>query len=163
MMYNNGQKQTNFSGHMKKPIALLALLFCSKLTWAGAWGPNAFENDDALDWLSVCIKGQGSAAVSDALNAVLKSEFVEADIGATGIAAAEVVAAKRGQPGANLPEDVRACVATQPTVESLAASAQKVVEKVMNPKTSELAAEWANNASKSWQASLADLSKRLAR
>jgi hypothetical protein len=147
---------------MKKPIIVLALLFCSKLTWAGAWGPKAFENDDALDWLTVCVDGQ-SGAVSDALNAVLKSEFVGGDVGAAGIAAAEVVAAKRGQPSKDLPEDARACVATQRNLERLAASARKVVEKVMNPKKSELAAEWASNGSKSWQASLADLAKRLAR
>lgn len=148
---------------MRKPIILLALLFFSKLTWAGAWGANAFENDDALDWLSVCTKVQGSDAVSDALNAVLKSEFIEVDVGAAGIAAAEIVAAKRGQPSSELPEDARTCIGRLHKVESLAARARTVVQKVMNPKTSELAAEWANNGSKAWQASLADLAKRLAR
>lgn len=148
---------------MTKSIVLLVLLFFSKLTWAGAWGANAFENDDALDWLFVCTKAQGSGAVSDALNAVLKSEFVEVDVGAAGIAAAEIVAARRGRPSSKLPEDARACIGSQQKIESLAALARKVVGKVINPKTSELASEWANDGSKAWQASVADLAERLAR
>jgi hypothetical protein len=34
---------------MKKFIVALTLMLCSQFTWAGAWGANAFENDDALD------------------------------------------------------------------------------------------------------------------
>lgn len=147
---------------MRKAIAVLTMMLFTEIAWAGAWGTGAFENDAALDWLSACVQAQGNSAVSSALNAVFDGEFVDADIGAAAIAAAEAVAAQRGRPGPHLPTDLRRCLEHQLKSANLAASAAKVVEKVRNPKTSELAAEWAKNNLKEWHASLDDLAKRLA-
>ena len=79
----------------------------------GAWGTGNFENDTALDWVWDLKTATNlkliEQAVSDALGA---SDFLDADLGCTCLAAAEVVAALRGNPGEGLPEDVSAWVKT---------------------------------------------------
>jgi len=147
---------------MRNAIAVVVMMFFTQTAWAGAWGTGAFENDDALEWLSACVQAPKNSAVSDALNAVFDSEFVGGDIGAAAIAAAEAVAAQRGRPSPNLPSDLRICLEHQTKSIALAASAAKAVERVRNPETSELAAEWTKNVLIAWQASLDDLVKRLA-
>ncbi|UWE15244.1 DUF4259 domain-containing protein [Herbaspirillum huttiense] len=147
---------------MKKSIAILVMLTFAQTAWAGAWGTEAFENDDAVDWLSACVKNPNGNSLSDAFDAALDSELVDIDIGSVAIAAAEVVAAQQGNPGRNLPSDVRICSERQAKGVSLVATARKVVEKVRNPKHSELAAEWAQNNLERWQSSMDDLARRLA-
>lgn len=146
---------------MKKIIATLLMIFSLDGAWAGAWGAKAFENDVALDWMSACVRSQGNKEISDALEAVLSSNFVDADVGAVGIAAAEVVAAQHGKPGLDLPEELRVWIERQGKSNSLKMTARKVVEKIKNSKTSELAAEWASNGQKEWRTSIDNLAKRL--
>lgn len=70
----------------------------------GAWGFQAFENDDALDWLEELEAG-GVEAVRHGLNAVVDG-YIDAPDGSVAVAAAEITAAAQGNPHGDLPEDV---------------------------------------------------------
>ncbi len=71
----------------------------------GAWGIGAFENDDALDWVGDLAADEGWAPVEDVLQYIGPGEPpVRACTRA--LAAAELVAAGRGHPLANLPESI---------------------------------------------------------
>ena len=75
----------------------------------GAWGHTTFENDDALDWWETFrdrptrdMLERTFVFISEAGN----DEFIEAPECGAAIAAAEIVAALRGSPATNLPEDI---------------------------------------------------------
>jgi hypothetical protein len=70
----------------------------------GAWGVGNWENDDARDW---ALDLANSNAVEDALVAVSSAEGRQrTGTCCRALAAAEVVAAWSGRPGAGLPEEV---------------------------------------------------------
>jgi hypothetical protein len=73
----------------------------------GAWGAGAFDNDDALDWLSELVDSP-DFALGRAVLDVTALEYLEAPEGSAALAAAEVVAAARGHPAALLPDEVTA-------------------------------------------------------
>lgn len=69
----------------------------------GAWGTGVFDNDDALDWFDA-LERRGADAVLVALQTVpQEDDFIEAPQANEALAAAEIVAAARGRPAADLP------------------------------------------------------------
>lgn len=70
---------------------------------AGAWESGSFDNDDAMDWVAMCVRSKGASAVGKTLEASLKPAYLEAPEASEAIAAAEVVAAARGKPNSKLP------------------------------------------------------------
>lgn len=70
----------------------------------GAWGFQAFENDDALDWL-IELEAGGATAVRECLT-VAGDGYMEAPDGSVAVAAAEITAAAQGNPPGDLPDDV---------------------------------------------------------
>ncbi|WP_417603138.1 DUF4259 domain-containing protein [Primorskyibacter flagellatus] len=75
----------------------------------GAWGIGIFDNDDAADFLGEYEAG-GVGAVIEAFEDVIASAsagYVDADVGAIGLAAAEIVGTSLGQPSDDLGEDER--------------------------------------------------------
>lgn len=126
----------------------------------GAWVASAFENDDALDWVSE-LEGGTVDLVRFGL-AVTKSDHLESPDGSVAIAAAEVVAASVGSPAASLPASVTrwveargASVADSDVVLALAALARVTGEN------SELAELWAEGDDREWSQSVEDLRSRL--
>ena len=99
---------------MKHLLALALWFALSSPALAGAWGTGSFENDDALDWAAQCTEASGPSAIAAALEAALSGDVIEAPDGAMAIAAAEVVAAARGKPGAKLPDTLRVWLSRQP-------------------------------------------------
>jgi len=75
----------------------------------GAWGTGAFENDTALDWLFELRHSIDLVLLKASLDTVVGGDqaYIDADLGSTGLAAAEVVAALGGQPATDLPQEVR--------------------------------------------------------
>ncbi|MCU1453080.1 MAG: hypothetical protein JWN46_1226 [Acidimicrobiales bacterium] len=66
----------------------------------GAWGPEAFENDDAADWLYEFERFDDLRLVRAVLKTIVAGDgYLEAVDGAIALAAAEVVALALGQPG----------------------------------------------------------------
>jgi len=60
----------------------------------GAWGAGNFENDAALDWVWDLRESTGLEMVENAIADVLNcGDYLDADVGCIGLAAAEVVLA----------------------------------------------------------------------
>lgn len=100
----------------------------------GAWGPGPLSTDSALDWVPELEEG-GEAAPPAAFQAAIKAKGtydVDTDVASGAVAAAEVVAALRGRPGDDLPEEVSDWIATarQPPPADLVELARRSVERV---------------------------------
>jgi hypothetical protein len=81
----------------------------------GTWGIGTFDNDDALDWFEE-LEAEGLQVAGSAIQVVLdlSPEYLESSVCANALAAAEVVAALRGRPSADLPDKVAAWVRRYP-------------------------------------------------
>jgi len=148
---------------MKTISLVLLTLLASSAVHAGAWGEGSFENDDALDWITECTQSKGIASVARALDAALKSEYVEAPEGSAAIVAAEVVAAALGKPSTKLPPELRAWIQRQQPdkLAQLAPTAKKVLVRIQDPNVSELKQLWSEGKQNKWPAAIAELSARL--
>lgn len=128
----------------------------------GAWGAGSFDNDDALDWCAE-LEAEGLPAAGGALRAAkeLADDYLEAPESSMALAAAEVVAALRGRPAADLPEHVAAWVAAHPDDpgDDLVRLAREAVDAVAAG--SELAELWGEVDDAEWRAAVADLRSRL--
>jgi hypothetical protein len=150
--------------HFIRRTLLLAALLLPALVQAGAWGAGSFENDDALDWVNDCVRSTGPKVVASTLYVALDPKYLEAPEASSAIAAAEVVAAARGKPGARLPTEVQAWLRQQSQTEmaKLAPTAAKAVERILSGPESELQALWKESKDySSWQRSMQDLLVRL--
>lgn len=145
-------------------IATLALVLSMSAT-AGAWGEGPFDNDDAQDWLVECSKGSGSTSMVQAIDGALRGGYVEADAGSVAVAAAAVIASadKLGPPKSNA--EAAACLAKAQgaDVRALVPRARQALERVANPKLSELAQLWDEAKPNKWAADVASLANRLKR
>lgn len=142
------------------------LCFCSSLALAGAWDVGPFDNDDALDWVWELSESDDLSVVEDALqNAISTEGYLEAPTASIALAAAEVVAALKGKPRAQLPAEVSAWVDNHDSEvdDSLVRAARQAIAQVRNDELSELAQLWSdsNELLGQWNKELADLSSRL--
>jgi hypothetical protein len=77
----------------------------------GAWGVGSFENDAAVDWVYELEASEDLAVIERALEAASESRaYVDAEVSAEAVGAAEVVAALLGRPDPGLPESIQAWV-----------------------------------------------------
>lgn len=133
----------------------------------GAWGSDSFENDDAADWVADFCDAPDQAVLVNALSAVANidaGEYLEASDCSVGIAAAEVVAALKGAPNVNLPDDTRTCLSRiEFKAESgLIALALKTTERIKtNSELKELFDESENP--EEWYQAISNLQERLNR
>lgn len=73
----------------------------------GTWGPGAFENDAALDWLIELASAENTWPLEAALQAVVdQEEYLDSRLCQPALAAAEVVASMAGSPADRLHEVV---------------------------------------------------------
>jgi hypothetical protein len=152
---------------MVRPTLLVLLTLCiAPCVHAGAWGVRAFENDDALDWLSELESTSGSRLLEAAVRQVdTKARYVEAPMCSVALAAAEVIAAANGHPAQKLPPEVTAWIKrVRPRVNaSLLMEARLAVERCRSPENSELRELWQESKDKtSWLDDTASLLERLA-
>jgi Domain of unknown function (DUF4259) len=130
----------------------------------GAWGAGSFDNDDAGDWVWELEDTEDTAILDEAFSQVTErgEDYLEASECSVAIAAAEVVAALRGRPAADLPDEVTAYVdriGTHPSPAQIA-SALGALERVKTK--SELQELWDESDSlQEWRQGLADLEARL--
>jgi Domain of unknown function (DUF4259) len=129
----------------------------------GTWGPGAFENDTALDWLMDLDKAEDTAFLAETLEPAADPEGLQDPYDCeVGLAAAEVVAVLKGAPGPGLPEEVRDWVARHPDGASpeLVELAMGVVRGVRED--SELRAMWEEPGNPGpWLDATNDLLRRL--
>lgn len=147
-------------------MTAICLVSLSGSSLAGAWDVGPFDNDDALDWVWELTDSDDLSALDRAFEQVLRSpEYVEAPTASIAIAAAEVLAAVRGQPADGLPDEVVDWVQGHrlKADERLATRASKAIERIMDDDISELAQLWADSPelASAWRSGLKDLLGRL--
>ncbi len=129
-----------------------------------ATGPRNFENDDATDWVYDLTESTGTDLLSEAFAVVEKTDFADAPDCCIALAAAEVVAAAKGKPSSDLPDEVRTWLEDQERLDGfkkLDKRAAKVAKKVQAK--SELRDQWEESDGwHNWQMALEGLLKRLA-
>ncbi|WP_118132715.1 DUF4259 domain-containing protein [Oceanicella sp. SM1341] len=127
----------------------------------GSWAPDAFGNDDAMDWLSE-FEADPEGAVTSALD--IGDGQVEADAGAAAIAAAEAVATAFGRSSPEVDEEIIARILPHAEavreIPDVRDSAITALEEVLG-ENSELAELWNEADDPAWAAAVADLSDRL--
>ena len=133
----------------------------------GAWGAGSFDNDDAADWLAEFCDDPNEGALSGALTTVAEAdaeEYLEAPECSFGLAAAEFVAALKGAPSSDMPDEARACLAklTVKANPGLVSLALRAVERIRT--NSELRELWDELEDPGeWYAAVGDLEARLKR
>jgi hypothetical protein len=132
----------------------------------GAWGAGNFENDTALDWVWELERSSDLSTVENAISDVLnQGEYLDADTGCIGLAAAEVVAALRHKPLDRLPDEVSAWVRTHSLnpSDALVNDSLAAVAKIRNDDSSELKELWEEDETilAEWHSVLDDLIARL--
>lgn len=126
----------------------------------GAWSPEPFGNDSALDWVQDLVEADGPAFLAATFETVLEDEgdYLDAELGEVGLAAAAVLAALLGRatPAGERPEALSSWLAGAGRgVEvgaALRAQALAALERIAG-NASELHELWAEtDALAEWQA-----------
>lgn len=143
-----------------------ACLFLSLNAYSGAWDVGPFDNDDALDWAWELEESTDLSVVKAALISVTESStYIEAPVASSAIAAAEVVAALKGKPHTQLPDNVASWVKAHglDSNEALVELARQAIVRVQDLDDSELAQLWSDSRElqSSWKSGLSDLKQRL--
>ncbi|QJX48652.1 DUF4259 domain-containing protein [Hymenobacter taeanensis] len=129
----------------------------------GTFGYQNFDNDDAADFLADFADDPSELLLLETLITAAEEEgYIEADVAAQALAAAEIVAAWQGQPAADFPEDLQE-VAYELDVsdeDELTELARRAVATVLQ--RSELLELWQESKEfPQWQQAQQDLLKRL--
>jgi hypothetical protein len=128
----------------------------------GAWGIGNFENDDASDWVWELEQASGTEILQSVFDQINTTQYREAPDCSMALAAAEVVAALKGRPSAELPEEAKSWIerikgAPEP---GLVKSAREAVDHVLVD--SELQELWEEvEQYGEWQSQLKELMSRL--
>ena len=148
-----------------KSLLCLTLLLSSS-AFAGAWDVGAFDNDDALDWVWELTESDDLAPLAQAFDEVLRSpRYIEAPSASIAIAAAEVLAALRGNPLDVLPDEVTGWVEGRRLAPDsrMTEKAINAIRMILDEEVSELAQLWADSPelADDWRAGVEDLLRRL--
>ena len=125
-----------------------------------------FGNDEATDWLYDLEETYGAELLAEAFDTIIKGEFHEQADCCIALAAAEMVAAAKGKPAPDLPDDARKWLGNQETgdvnkIKGLNKKAIAAVKKVQAH--SELRDQWEDSDGwHSWNMVVEGLLKRLA-
>jgi len=130
----------------------------------GAWGSGSFENDGALDWVAELAAADGLGFLQETFAAVIdEGDYLDAYHCERALAAAEVVAALQGAPGAGLPDEAAARVEAHRNADiaPLVATALRAIDRVRSE--SELQELWAEDEDMlaEWEAAVEALVGRL--
>ena len=130
----------------------------------GAWGANIFQNDDAMDFVFELSEADGWKLVRRTLRECLAEGYTDAGQSAMTLAAAEAVAAAKGQAAKDLPPAIVSWVAQhrEELPAGLEDRAREAVEKILDDEESELRQLWAEEDHAAWTAAIDDLINRLA-
>ena len=147
------------------PIALCIALLCNTFASAGSWGPGILDNDSALDFLTQVTSTNGAELVRNALDTALTDESpLEDEQASRALAAAELVAAMKGDASNDLPAIYKEW-AVRHSIDAnseLVISAVDVVDRIgRDSETRELMQEGGVENFQLWQASLGKLRARL--
>lgn len=141
-----------------KDIACNVCMTFDKGYVVGTWSAGSFGNDSALDFVS---RVTGAADLARAVKALGSTgNWIDSDLAAEAIAAADIVAALHGRVSADLPEGLSDTLsAYELPSHALVAAASKAVDHVRE--NSELADLWADSEVADWMGVIDDLLVRL--
>src|SRR5512142_1528055 len=127
----------------------------------GAWGPGPFENDTAMDWVQELRKSNDPGYPLGVLRELDGVGPLATRAAERGIAAAEAVAASRGQSAEEVPADLLEWLRTSGARADAAAAevALRVIDAIEDD--SELQLLWDEVDGPLWHAGIADLRRRL--
>jgi hypothetical protein len=124
-----------------------------------------FSNDEATDWLYDLEETYGTELLAEAFNVITNGEFHEQSDCCIALAAAEIVAAAKGKPAPDLPDDARKWLGNQDTgdVNKIKALNKKAITAVKKIQAhSELRDQWEDSDEwHSWNMVVEGLLKRL--
>lgn len=130
-----------------------------------ARGTGSFDNEDAMEWIAG-FGGDGANAIEEALENITEldpTDYIEADVAAHAIAAAEVVAAARDGDVSHLPEEAVPSLkenAAKINAAKLLGTARKAITRVL--KNSELKEQWEETSdAEDWEDGVRELLERL--
>ena len=121
------------------------------------------ENDDALDWAAELEDSRGATMLKEAFGRVEKTQYPESPDCCIALAAAEIVAAAKGNACADLPAGLGNWLQEQPNLDSIQ-SLEKAAIRILNKirKDSELKESWQESEDwRLWNQVLDSLQKRL--
>jgi hypothetical protein len=128
----------------------------------GAWSTEHFDNDTAMDWIYDFSLEPSVAVLETTFKQVItNSGYIESDDGAKVLAAAEVIAARKGKKSNAWPEDIPVFTDLRIS-DTVTANALKAIEKVCYGKESELRDLWQESDEfDKWLKAVEDVKRRL--
>ncbi len=132
----------------------------------GAWGELAFDNDTACDWAYELETVDDLSLVESALDEVeaIGSDYLDQDVACNALAACEVLARLKGQPGYQnaYTENVDNWVAAHPITPppELIRRAETAIQRILGDQ-SELKDIWAESGDALWTQSVEELRRRV--
>lgn len=127
----------------------------------GAKETGNFANEDASDWLYELEESSGPDLLKDAFQAI--NGYPEVSDCCIALAAAEVVAAAKGSPSVDLPDELRRWLEDQESLDAIKALAKPAIAAVNKVSTkSELKDQWEESDSwHDWLQEVEGLRRRL--
>lgn len=128
----------------------------------GTWGVGSFENDDAMDWSYELHNGNDLSPILTVFSNISEGAYLEAPDCSNALAAAEVVAALKGKPSKNLPDEIATWISfNKPSVNNeIITNAKKIVTQIKL--SSELKELWEESEDLAkWENTVNDLILRL--
>lgn len=119
----------------------------------GTWGTGNFENDFAMDWLSELQSRNDLISILVAFSKIDEGDYLEVYDCSDALAAAEVVAALRGNPSDDLPDQISSWISSSKLSANnkLVGNAKKTISQIKQSselknlwKESDNLAEWEN-------------------
>lgn len=123
---------------------------------------DTINNGPALDWLDGLLRSRTDKLIRRALEKILAGKYLEADDCQEALVAAEVVAAMKGAPAKELPDDTKEWIAKRKmdASQELIENAKRAVTQILTE--SELKELWEEGEdAEKWKASVNDLLRRL--
>lgn len=128
----------------------------------GSWGFGVFEDDTALDELGDFVVRPSMKRLGEMLDAVTSKPYPDDAIASRALVAAELVAALRGRPSHQLPEDAKTWVAGESTALPIVLARKALRALAAVVRKSEVKDVWEDAGSLSqWRRSMDDLKRRL--
>ncbi len=131
----------------------------------GVWGYGIFENDEALDWLHVLMKGDDVIIIKTTLNSALINDlYIGMPIACEVLAAAEIIRSVANENASDLPDDYRTWIMSRDhkSYRGFVVMAMEAVKRVRE--NSELRDLWSKTTQfEEWKVNLDVLEAELAR
>lgn len=131
----------------------------------GAWEITNFGNDAAMDWVYEFTEDPTMPFIDKALLSVTEDDYLDSDVASTALAAIEVIAAAKGHPSADFPEQIGAdwLASLTPYIdEELVTACRQLIDRIIDEKDNELFELWKEaDRHEEWVNIQKDLSNRL--